>query len=99
MTSRYGRRKTEFKLKDPIGKLIRMIVAAIVTPVEKENQLLREEVLHHAKTEVDPKIETETGLGIETGIDLGISPEIDHGTDHAIDHEIGIEGNYIPLKF
>lgn len=88
MISRYEKRRMVYKLKDLTEKPIRMTVVAIAIPVEKENQLLREEALRHVRTEVGPRTETEIGHGIdrETG------HEIDRGIDHEIDHETGIEG-------
>lgn len=93
MTSRYERRRTACRLRGLIGKLIRTIVAAIATPVERGSRPLREEALRHAKIEVGPRIEIETAteIGIETG--RGTDRGIDREIDRAIDREIGIEGN------
>lgn len=86
--SRYERRRTACKLRDLTGKPTRTTAVAIAIPVERESQLLREEVLRHVRTEVDPRTETE----IDHGIDRGIGHEIDHEIDHVIDHETGTEG-------
>lgn len=86
--SRYEKRKTAYKLRDLTEKPTRMTVVAIAIPVERENQLLREEALRHVRTEVDPRTETEIDHGIDRETDL----EIDRGIDHEIDHETGIEG-------
>lgn len=92
---RYEKRKMAYKLKDPIGKLIKTIAVVIAIPAERENQPLREEALHHARIGVGPRTE----IGIETEIDRGTDREIDHAIDHAIDHEIGTEGNISKFLF
>lgn len=85
------------KLKDLIERLIRTIAVVIAIPVERENQLLREEVLRHAKIEVGPRIE----IGIETEIEIDreTDREIDPEIDRAIDREIETEGNISQFLF
>lgn len=87
-TSRYERRRMACKLRGPIEKPTKMIVAVTATLVERENQLLSEEVLHHVRIGVDLKIETE----IDHEIDHEIDRKIDREIDHVKDHEIGTEG-------
>lgn len=88
MISRFERRRTAYRLNDLIGKLIKTIVVVIATPVGRENQLLREEVLRHAKIEVGPR--TEIGIEIDHEKDRGTGREI----DRAIDHETEIDGKF-----
>lgn len=87
MTSRYERRRMACKLRDPIGKLIKMIVAVIATLVGRENQLLSEEALRHVRIGVDLKTETEIDLEIDHETDRKIDREIDHVKDHEIETE------------
>lgn len=87
MTSRYERRRMAYKLRDPIGKPIKTIVAVIATLVGRENQLLSEEVLRHVRIGVDLKIETETDHEIDHETDRKIDREIDHVKDHEIETE------------
>lgn len=95
MTSRYERRRMVCKLRGPIGKPTKMIVAVIATLVGRENQLLSEEVLRHVRIEVDLKTETETDREIDHEIDRKIDREI----DHVKDHEIGTEGTIYFVNF
>lgn len=87
MTLRYERRRMAYKLRDPIEKPTRMIVAVIATLVGRENQLLSEEVLRHVRIGVDLKIETEIDHEIDHETDRKIDREIDHVKDHEIETE------------
>lgn len=90
-TSRYERRRMACKLRDPIGKLTKMIVEVIATLVGRENQLLSEEVPRHARIEVDLRIETE----IDHENDQETDRKIDREIDHVKDHEIGTGGKIL----
>lgn len=84
MISKLERRRMVFRQSGHTEKRTKMIVAATVTRVEKENLCLKEEVPHREKIGPDQRTE------IDPGIDREIDPEI----DHVIDLEIETGGAY-----
>lgn len=69
LTLKLEKRRMECKLKDRIGRLIRMTAVAIAIPVEIESLLRRDAVFRLEK------IGTDRRRGRDREIDLGTRPE------------------------
>lgn len=88
MTLRSERRRMGFKRKGLTERPTRMTVAAIVIPVVRENQHLKDEAPPRERTGIDPRIEIDREIEIEDDrpwTENEIGGEIEKGRETEID--------------